>query len=117
MVVTAGTMLVEETNADFQDVSNAVKKVTDLVGEISAATSEQARGITEVSRAVGEMDKVTQQTAANSAEVAESAAELGDYAHRIQDISDRLNVLVEGDRGPRPGAHRALPGPGGSRDY
>ncbi len=97
MVVSAGTMLVEETNTDFQSVAGAVKKVTELVGEISAATSEQSRGITEVSRSIAEMDKLTQQTAAKSSEVAESSADLGDYANRVQDIVDQLNMLVEGD--------------------
>ncbi len=96
MVVAAGTMLVEETNNDFQDVAGAVKKVTELVGEISAATSEQSRGITEVSRAINDMDKITQQTAAKSSEVAQSSASLGEYANLVQDIVDRLNLLVEG---------------------
>jgi methyl-accepting chemotaxis protein len=96
MVITAGTMLVEETNTDFQDVAVAVKKVTELVGEISAATSEQSRGIAEVTKSVAEMDKVTQQTAAYSAEVAESCGEIGLNADHVQGIVDRLNVLVEG---------------------
>jgi methyl-accepting chemotaxis protein len=98
MVVSAGTMLVEETSTDFADVATSVKKVTELVSEISAATSEQSRGIADVSRAITDIDKITQQTASSSHEVASSSEELSDYAERVKGIVDTLNVLVEGDQ-------------------
>ncbi|HEY3489900.1 MAG TPA: methyl-accepting chemotaxis protein [Candidatus Deferrimicrobiaceae bacterium] len=109
MVVSAGTMLVEETNTDFGDVASAVRKVTELVAEISAATSEQSRGIAEVSKAVSEIDKITQQTAASSQEVASSSEELGSYAEQVQSVVDRLNLMVEGEQGGDAG--RRPPGP------
>ncbi|MBI5420685.1 MAG: cache domain-containing protein [Deltaproteobacteria bacterium] len=91
-----GTVLVEKTNTDFQAVTQAVKKVNDLVGEISAGSSEQARGISEVSHAVGQTDKVTQQNAASAEEISAAARELSSHTTSLHGVLINMWEVVEG---------------------
>ena len=94
--IAEGTVLVEETNADFSEVSSSVRKVRDLVSEVSAASSEQARGISEVSGAVSKMEKVTQRNASSAEDIAGASGDLKDQAIGLQDILRSLTAQVKG---------------------
>jgi methyl-accepting chemotaxis protein len=64
----------------MDEVVNAVKRVTDIMGEISAASTEQSQGIEQVNRAITQMDETTQQNAALVEEAAAAAESLQDQA-------------------------------------
>ena len=64
----------------MDEVVNAVKRVTDIMGEISAASTEQSQGIEQVNRAITQMDETTQQNAALVEQAAAAAESLQDQA-------------------------------------
>ena len=82
------------------EISQAVEKVTAIVGEIAAAAKEQAASIDQVNGAVGEMDKVTQQNAASAEESSSAASELNGQA-------EELSAMVAGFQLARGGLHEA----------
>ena len=69
--VECGNALASEAGGTMQDVVNAIRSVSDIVGEISSASAEQSGGVAQIGQAVSQMDQVTQQ---NAALVEQSAA-------------------------------------------
>ncbi|CAH2900575.1 MAG: Methyl-accepting chemotaxis sensor/transducer protein [uncultured Paraburkholderia sp.] len=69
--VQSGSALVGRAGTTMDEIVQAVRRVTDIMGEISAAPEEQSGGIEQVNRAVVQMDEVTQQ---NTSLVEEAAA-------------------------------------------
>ena len=59
-----GSALASDAGATMSEVTQAVARVTDIMGEIAAASAEQSRGIEQVNLAITQMDEVTQQNAA-----------------------------------------------------
>ncbi|MFJ2995051.1 methyl-accepting chemotaxis protein [Pandoraea sp. NPDC087047] len=79
-----GTALVARQRQTMDEIVQAVKRVTDIMGEISAASAEQSSGIEQVNRAVTQMDDVTQQNAALVEEAAAAAGALESQAHELR---------------------------------
>jgi methyl-accepting chemotaxis protein len=96
LVVSAGTSLVEGTNAAFHEVASSAKKVTDLVGEIAAASSDQTRGITEVSTAISQVSKVTQTNAMNARNIEELTGNLSAQVTVMDDTVFGIRRMVTG---------------------
>jgi methyl-accepting chemotaxis protein I, serine sensor receptor len=82
--VQSGAALVDEAGRTMTEISNAVQRVTDIMGEIAAASEEQSSGIEQVARAVTQMDEVTQQNAALVEEAAAAAQSLEDQAGALR---------------------------------
>jgi methyl-accepting chemotaxis protein len=82
--VDTGAELAERAGQTMTEVTQAVKRVTDLVGEISSASNEQSTGIEGVNRAVAQMDDVTQQNAALVEQAAAAASSMADQARQLQ---------------------------------
>ena len=78
--VNIGYKQVERAGQTMDEIVNAVKRVTDIMGEISAASTEQSQGIEQVNSAIGQMDEATQQNAALVEEAAAAAETLQDQA-------------------------------------
>ena len=72
--VKEGTTLVNNTGGIFNNIVEAVARVTQSVNDIHQSSQEQSSGIQQVNIAVGQMDEVTQQ---NAALVEESTAASG----------------------------------------
>ncbi len=118
--VTDGYKLVEQAGGTMDEIVNAVKRVTDIMGEISAASTEQSQGIEQVNQAVAQMDETTQQNAALVEEAAAAAESLQDQAGSL---AQAVSVFkLDGDGGrishapalPAParrGERPSLPGP------
>ena len=64
-------------------VTQAVARVTDIMGEIAAASTEQSRGIEQVNQAITQMDEVTQQNAALVEEAAAASKSLEDQGREL----------------------------------
>jgi methyl-accepting chemotaxis protein len=75
-----GYKLVETAGQTMQEIVDAVKRVTDIMGEITAASVEQSQGISQVNAAVTQMDEMTQQNAALVEQAAAAAESLQDQA-------------------------------------
>jgi methyl-accepting chemotaxis protein len=55
---------VEDASAKMQAITQAITRVTDIMGEIAASSIEQSSGIGQVALAVTQMDAIAQQNAA-----------------------------------------------------
>ena len=88
--VQSGSALVGRAGTTMDEIVQAVRRVTDIMGEISAASEEQRGGIEQVNRAVAQMDEVTQQNAALVEEAAAAAASLEEQTRQLQDVVERL---------------------------
>ncbi|WP_322058865.1 methyl-accepting chemotaxis protein [Paraburkholderia sp. J63] len=84
--VQSGSELVGRAGTTMEEILQAVRRVTDIMGEISAASVEQSGGIEQVNRAVTQMDTVTQQNAALVEEAAAAAASLEEQTRNLQTV-------------------------------
>ncbi|MGH8777773.1 methyl-accepting chemotaxis protein [Paraburkholderia sp.] len=96
--VQSGSALVGRAGATMNEIVQAVRRVTDIMGEISAASEEQSTGIEQVNRAVTQMDEVTQQNAALVEQAAAAAASLEEQTRQLQVVVSGWHV--EGDERP-----------------
>jgi len=87
-----GTRLVDESGKTLEEIVNAVKKVTDIVGEIAAASREQSSGIEQVNKAVMAMDQTTQQNAALVEEAAAASQAIVEQAQSLSAMIARYDV-------------------------
>jgi len=99
--VTDGYKLVEQAGGTMEEVVNAVKRVTDIMGEISAASTEQSQGIEQVNRAITQMDETTQQNAALVEEAAAAAESLQDQAGSLSQAVSVFQIGVGNPAGGR----------------
>ncbi|EMD9443531.1 Tar ligand binding domain-containing protein, partial [Burkholderia cepacia] len=84
--VESGSALVSRAGSTMDEIVQAVRRVTDIMGEISAASDEQSTGIEQVNRAVGQMDSVTQQNAALVEQAAAAAASLEEQTRQMKTV-------------------------------
>ena len=115
-----------EGKAKVDQVASAIHAITGdsahvktLVEEVNLSSQEQARGIDQISKAIVQMQNVTQTTAASAQESAAAAEELTAQSRTLQEIAERLTIMVGGDMGaaaPNRFRHRPAPlaNPGGA---
>ena len=89
-----GWSLGDEAGKTMLEVTQAVARVTDIMGEIAAASTEQSRGIEQVNRAITQMDEVTQQNAALVEEATAASKSLEDQGRQLNQAISlfRLNA-------------------------
>ncbi|MFP6557550.1 methyl-accepting chemotaxis protein [Paraburkholderia sp. B3] len=109
--VQSGTGLVGRAGTTMDEILQAVRRVTDIMGEISAASEEQSSGIEQVNRAVTQMDTVTQQNAALVEEAAAAAASLEEQTRQLQSV---LGIWRTGGASGAAARPAALPSAGAS---
>ncbi|CAH2899993.1 MAG: Methyl-accepting chemotaxis sensor/transducer protein [uncultured Paraburkholderia sp.] len=97
--VQSGSALVGRAGTTMDEIVQAVRRVTDIMGEISAASEEQSGGIEQVNRAVVQMDEVTQQNAALVEEAAAAAGSLEDQTRQLQAVLSGWKVASSPARG------------------
>ncbi|MCA8491963.1 methyl-accepting chemotaxis protein [Burkholderia arboris] len=97
-----GSALAGEAGKTMSDVTQAVARVTDIMGEIAAASAEQSRGIDQVNLTITQMDETTQQ---NAALVEQAAA----ASKSLEAQGRELSETVAAFRMPS-GAHAAAAG-------
>jgi methyl-accepting chemotaxis protein len=91
----------------MQEVVNAVKRVTDIMGEISAASTEQSQGIEQVNKAITQMDETTQQNAALVEQAAAAAESMQDQAASLSQAVSVFRSHAAGGRSLKAPAHSA----------
>ncbi|MDP9645736.1 methyl-accepting chemotaxis protein [Paraburkholderia caledonica] len=96
--VQSGSALVGRAGTTMDEIVQAVRRVTDIMGEISAASEEQSGGIEQVNRAVVQMDEVTQQNAALVEEAAAAAGSLEDQTRQLQAVLSGWKVASSSAR-------------------
>ncbi|MBR7962755.1 MCP four helix bundle domain-containing protein [Burkholderia vietnamiensis] len=78
-----GSHLAGRAGETMVQVTQAVARVTDIMGEIASASNEQSRGIEQVNLAITQMDEVTQQNAALVEEAAAASRSLEEQGNRL----------------------------------
>ncbi|MFS8975753.1 methyl-accepting chemotaxis protein [Cupriavidus necator] len=96
-----GSALVGQAGKTMDEIVQAVKSVTDIMGEISAASAEQSSGIEQVNQAVAQMDEGTQQNAALVEEAAAAAGSLEEQAQRLRDAIATFRVSMQAEVRPQ----------------
>lgn len=87
-----GSSLANEAGKTMTEVTQAVARVTDIMGEIAAASTEQSRGIEQVNQAITQMDEVTQQNAALVEEAAAASKSLEDQGRQLNQAVSLFRV-------------------------
>ena len=78
-----GSHLVTQAGKTMEEIVQAVKGVTVIMGEITSASVEQSAGIAQVNHAIAQMDEVTQQNAALVEQAAAGAESLEEQARKL----------------------------------
>ena len=81
--VALGSDLVHDAGTTMNEVVDAIRRVTEIMGEISAASGEQSTGVSQVGSAVAQIDQTTQQNAALVEQSAAAAQGLKDQADQL----------------------------------
>jgi methyl-accepting chemotaxis protein len=79
----------------MDEVVQAVKRVSDLMGEITAASLEQDAGIEQVNIAVAQMDQVTQQNAALVEEASAAAQSVSAQSSTLREVVSIFRLGAE----------------------
>ncbi|SAL85709.1 methyl-accepting chemotaxis sensory transducer [Caballeronia terrestris] len=90
-----GSVLASEAGKTMAEVTQAVARVTDIMGEIAAASGEQSRGIEQVNLAITQMDEVTQQNAALVEEAAAASQSLEDQGRHLTEAVSFFRLEVD----------------------
>jgi methyl-accepting chemotaxis protein len=84
--VDSGSVRVKQAGVTMQEIVQAVRQVTTILGDISGALMQQSHGIEQVNQAVAHMGQVTQQNAALVQQAAGAATALAGRASQLQKV-------------------------------
>ncbi|KVL53778.1 chemotaxis protein [Burkholderia cepacia] len=110
-----GSALAGEAGKTMSDVTQAVARVTDIMGEIAAASAEQSRGIDQVNLTITQMDETTQQNAALVEQAAAASKSLEAQGRELSEtvaafrMPSGTHVTSSGAHAQGPAAHHWQP--------
>jgi len=81
-----GVAINAEVLKNFQEITEKINKVSQVVAEIAAASEQQDQGISQVNKAVEQMNQLTQQNAANAEESASAAQEMSSQSEEMRSM-------------------------------
>ncbi len=90
--VNTGIRFAGETSVVFNEIVNAIDKISVLIDEISMASREQSEGLKEMSSGLSQIDRVTQDNTALSEESAAAAEELSSQAEELKNLVSRFRL-------------------------
>ncbi len=91
-----GRRIADQSGTVLTNITNSVKKVSDLNNEIAAASSEQTTGIQQISKAMNQLDQSSQANAASAEEIAATSGEISNLAVATQGLTFELNAIILG---------------------
>lgn len=94
-----GVAINAEVLKNFEDITEKINKVSQVVAEIAAASEQQDQGIGQINKAVEQLNQVTQQNAANAEESASAAEEMSSQSEEMRSMiaGFRLNGSGKSD--------------------
>jgi methyl-accepting chemotaxis protein len=81
-----GVQLNREVTSNLEEITNQVKRVSDVMAEIAAASEHQRVGASQINRSVTEMASISQTNAATTEETASTAEELSAQAKSLSEL-------------------------------
>lgn len=92
-----GARIAREVQESINQIDDQSRKVSELLDEISVATDEQAQGVGQINKAIAQMEVVLGANAQTAEESASASKELYGQTITMNEIIERLNVLVKGE--------------------
>lgn len=110
-----------EVMKNFDEISEHVNKVNEVVSDIASASEHQRLGIEQINEGIAQLNNVTQQNSIFSRESAGAAGELADQAHQMREIvsSFKISYISQNSASnpqPRP-AYRKASEQGGGGEF
>jgi methyl-accepting chemotaxis protein len=96
-----GKTKVDQVADAIRTITAESAKMKILVDEINLGSIEQARGIDQITRSINDIEQITQSSAASAQQSAGAAQQLNAQAHTMEDVVERLTVMVDGGSGTR----------------
>lgn len=93
-----GARIAREVQESITEIDEQSRKVSELLDEISVATDEQAQGVGQINKAIAQMEVVLSSNAQTADESASASKELYGQTITMNEIIERLNVLVKGEK-------------------
>ncbi len=90
--VNNGIRFAGETSVVFNEIVNAIDKISVLIDEISMASREQSQGLKEMNAGLSQIDRVTQDNTALSEESAAAAEQLSSQAEELKNLVSRFRL-------------------------
>jgi len=92
-----GAEIAKDVQKSVAEIDLQSKKVSELLDEISVATDEQAQGVSQINKAISQMEIVLASNAQTAEESASASKALYGQTLNMNEIINRLNVLVKGE--------------------
>ena len=92
-----GVAINSEVLKNFQEITDKINKVSQVVAEIAAASDQQDQGISQVNKAVEQLNLLTQQNAANAEESASAAEQMSSQSEQMQSMVAGFKLTVSHD--------------------
>jgi len=93
--VQTGTSLVNESGETLDEITDGVKRVSDIISEIDAASAEQTTGIDQVNRAITSMDDIVQQNAVLAEKTSIASGSMRKKAQELESLMQFFKVNRE----------------------
>jgi len=93
--VQAGTSLVNESGKTLDEITDGVKKVSDIISKIDAVSIEQTTGIDQVNRAMTSMDEMVQQNAMLAEKTSIASGTMQDKVQELESLMQFFKVNRE----------------------
>lgn len=90
----SGAAMASAAEAKFQEFTNTVENVGEMLNSVSDSSSEQTKGIGQVTEGMTRIDEITQANAASAEQTAASSQQLTNSAHALNNIVSRLAKIV-----------------------
>jgi methyl-accepting chemotaxis protein len=92
-----GVAINSEVLKNFQEITEKINKVSQVVAEIAAASEQQDQGISQVNKAVEQLNQLTQQNAANAEESASAAEEMSSQSEEMRSMVAGFRLSMSND--------------------
>ncbi len=102
-----GVVINAEVLKNFQEITEKISKVSQVVAEIAAASEQQDQGISQVNKAVEQLNQLTQQNAANAEESASAAEEMSSQSEEMRSMVAGFKVTGSHELGISSGLKQA----------
>jgi methyl-accepting chemotaxis protein len=94
---------IEKVSTNVAEITAASDEQTQLINGVASASDEQTRGIEQINVGVNEIDTVTQRNAANAEELAAAAEEMSGQTEELNGLVRKLQGLVDDNANATPG--------------
>jgi methyl-accepting chemotaxis protein len=95
--ITQGAKLVQQAGATMEEIVEAARRVTDIVGAISSSSETQSAGVAQVATVVAQVDESTQQNASLVQESAAAAESLEAQARTLLEAVGQFTTAEKGN--------------------